>query len=137
MPKQKEYLVQVDAYKKWTPGVYRKVSADELDALLDHYGRMVLHIVSNGTKGAMAMWACFKSRINGGCYSDMINAYSLLTDDTQNLVTREHELRHLWNQYEELWRIRYHGTVEQYYLDRAAEAKERFEKYNPREETNQ
>lgn len=134
MSKQEKYFVQVDAYQKWTPGVYREVNAEELDVLLDHYGRKVLQIVSNGTKGAMAMLACFKSRINGGCYSDMINAYRLLSDDPKNLVEREHELRHLWNQYEELWCIRYFGTVEAYHLTEAAKAKEYFERYHKSKE---
>lgn len=129
MSEQKEFLVQVDEYKKWTPCVYRTVTMDEMDALLAHYGGMVLRLVSNGTQGAMAMWACFKSNINGGCYSDMINAYRLLTDDSRSLVDREHELRHLWNQYKELWQIRYYGTVEAYHLKRAAEAKERLDRY--------
>lgn len=135
MSEKKEYMVQVDAYKKWTAGKYRTVTKDELDDLLDHYGRMILRIVSNGQQGAMAMWACFKSRINSGCYGDMINAYRLLTDDRQSLVDREHELRHLWYQYEELWRIRYYGTVEAYYLARAKKEKEYFENYaKPKED---
>lgn len=133
MHKQETYLIQVDAYKKWTPGTYRAVSKEELDDLLDYYGGTILRMVSNGQNGAMAMWACFKSRIAGGCYSDMINAYRLLSGDMKSLVDREHELRHLWCQYEELWRIRYYGTVEAYHLDRAKKAKEYFEKYAPKE----
>lgn len=123
------YYVQVDEYKKWSSGKYRKVTADELDELLKVFGDKVLNLCSNGSEGAMAMWACFKSRINGGCYSDMINAYRLLTDDSKSLVDREHELRHAWDEYEELWRIRYFGTVENYYLKKASEARERYEKY--------
>lgn len=134
MNEQKQFWVQVDAYKHWTPGTYRSVTKDELDALIDHYGGTIMRLVSNGEQGAMAMWACFKSNISGGCYSDMINAYRLLTDDKKSLVDREHELRHLWKQYEELYRIRYYGTVEAYHLKRAAEAKERFEKYMPKEQ---
>lgn len=134
MGKSKRYLVQVDANKKWTPCTYREVDEEELDAILDYYGGTILRIVSNGNKGAMAMWACFKSRIAGGCYSDMINAYRLLSDDSKSLVDREHELRHIWNQYEELWRIRYYGTVEAYYLAKAEKAREYFDKYKPKGE---
>lgn len=75
------------------------------------------------------MWACFKSRISSGCYGDMINAYSLLTDDYKSLVDREHELRHAWYHYMELWQIRYYGTVEEYFLKQAATAKEHLSKY--------
>lgn len=131
MAEQKEFWVQVDQYKKWTHGVYRKVTKEELDALLEHYGGTIMRIVSNGSKGAMAMLACFKSRIYAGCYSDMINAYRLLTDDPKSLVDREHELRHLWEQYVELWRIRYYGSVEAYYLERAKEERKHFERYAP------
>lgn len=133
MNEKKQFLVQVDAHKRWTPGTYRVVTKEELDDLLSHYGGTILRLVSNGERGAMAMWACFKSNINGGCYGDMINAYRLLTDDSRSLVDREHELRHLWYQYEELWRIRYYGTVEAYHLKRAAEAKEHYDKYAPKE----
>lgn len=127
--KNEKFMIQVDAHKNWAPGKYREVTRDELDALLEHFGHKVLNICSNGCEGAMAMWACFKSNINGGCYSDMINAYRLLTDDRKSLVDREHELRHAWNQYEELWQIRYFGTVEAYYLDEAKRAKEYRERY--------
>ena len=98
--RQEKYFVRVDQWKHWTSDKYREVTADELDALIEHWGKEILSIVSNGRKGVMAMWACFKSRINGGCYSDMINAYQLLTDDHQSLVDREHELRHKWKEYE-------------------------------------
>ena len=125
------YYVPVDEHNHWSPVKYRKVTADELDKLLDIFGERVLKICSNGSEGAMAMWACFKSRINGGCYSDMINAYRLLTDDSKSLVDREHELRHAWDEYETLWQIRYFETVENYYLKQASEAKERYEKYCP------
>lgn len=126
---QKIYMVQVDEYMHWTPSKYRPVTAEKLDEILDKYGRAILNIVSNGEKGAMAMWACFKDRISGGSYSDMINAYRLLTDDSKNLVEREHELRHLWDKYEELWCIRFFGTVEAYHLEKAQIAKEHFERY--------
>lgn len=128
-----EYWIQVDEHKKWTPCKYRKVTKEELDVILDHYGAMILRIVSNGNKGTMAMWACFKNRICGGGYSDLINAYRLLTDDSKSLVEREHELRHLWNQYEELWCIRYHGSVENYYIEQAADARAHFLKYAQKE----
>ena len=127
--KREHYYIEVDEYGKWQYGKYRKVTADELDIILDDYAGKILKICSKGNKGAMIMWACFKSRLCGGCYHDMINSYSLLTDDSKSLVDREHELRHLWEEYETLWQIRYYGTVEQYYLDEAAKAKEHYEKY--------
>ena len=126
--KQESYLVRVDKFNKWTPTEYREVGAEELDGILEVFGKRVLDICSNGSRGSMAMWACFKSRINGGCYGDMINAYRVLTDDSKSLVDREHELRHSWNEYEELWRIRYFGSVEEYHLQKAKEAKEECEK---------
>lgn len=133
MTDKKEFLVQVDEYGNWTEGKYRKVDKDELDKLVEKYGNMVLSICSNRAKGAMIMWACFKSRINSGCYSDMINAYALLTDDHESLHAREHELRHLWDKYEELWAIRYYGSLENYYLEEAKKAREYFER-NTKEE---
>lgn len=136
MNEQKQFWVQVDAYRHWTPGTYRAVTKEELDDLIDHYGGTILRLVSNGKQGAMAMWACFKSNISGGCYSDMINAYRLLTDDKKSLVDREHELRHLWKQYEELYRIRYYGSVEAYHRRRAAEAKVYYERYTCRRANN-
>lgn len=126
---KKEFYVQVDENKKWSSGKYRKVTREELDEILDTFGKEVLKLCSNGNQGCMAMWACFKNRINGGCYGDMINAYSLLSDDSKSLVDREHELRHALNHYHELWKIRYYGTVEEYYFARAKEAKEKYEKY--------
>ena len=130
MTDKKEFLVPVDEHGNWTDGKYRKVGRDELDKIVKQYGGKVLSICSNGKNGAMAMWACFKSRINGGCYSDMINAYDLLADDSRNLVEREHELRHLWDKYEELWAIRYYDTLENYYLEQAAMAREYFERHS-------
>lgn len=126
--KQEKYFVRVDKWKHWTSDKYHEVTCEELDALLDHWGKEILSIVSNGRKGVMAMWACFKSRINGGCYSDMINAYQLLTDDHQSLVDREHELRHKWKEYEELWRIRYYGSVHNYYKEKAKEEEAQYNK---------
>ncbi len=117
-------------------GKYRKVNAEELDEILKKYGDRVLSICSSRSRGAMTMWACFKSRINSGCYSDMINAYTLLSDDPKSLHEREHELRHAWDEYEELWAIRYHGTLEQYYLDEAKKAREHAERYQQTETTN-
>lgn len=130
--KRESYLVRVDQFNNWTPIEYRKVDAEELDSILDVFGKRVLDICSSGNRGSMAMWACFKSRINGGCYGDMINAYRVLTDDSKSLVDREHELRHCWEEYEELWRIRYFGSVEEYHLQKAKEAKEQFEKRTER-----
>lgn len=129
MKNNETFLVQVDVHNRWSEGKYREVTADELDAILDKFGARVLHIVSNGQEGAMAMWACFKNSINGGCYSDMINAYRLLSSDTKSLVDREHELRHAWNEYYELWQIRYFGSVHAYYEAKAKKAKERYECY--------
>ena len=127
---QKTYLVRVDERKEWTPINYREVTKEELDDLLEVYGGKVLSICSNGKQGSMSMWACFKNHISKGCYSDLINAYRILSDDNKSLVDREHELRHAWNQYIELWRIRHFGSVENYYLEKANEAKEYFERYN-------
>lgn len=127
--KNEKFLVQVDQNKKWSPGEYREVTREELDELIECFGNRVLRMCSNGKEGAVAMWACFKSAINHGCYSDMINAYRLLSDDPKSLVDREHELRHAWNEYQELWRIRYYGTVEAYYLEQAQKAKEYRERH--------
>ena len=128
------YFVSVDENNKYTSCQYRKVTREELDKLIDVFGKRVLEICSNGKEGAMAMWACFKNQINQGCYSDMINAYRLLADDSKSLVDREHELRHAWCEYKELTQIRYYGSVEEYYLKKAKEAKERFERYAKTEE---
>ena len=136
MTDKREFLVQVDEYGNWTEGKYRKVNAEELDEILKKYGDRVLSICSSRSRGAMTMWACFKSRINSGCYSDLINAYALLSDDPKSLHEREHELRHAWDEYEELWAIRYHGTLEQYYLDEAKKAREHAERYQQTETTN-
>lgn len=127
--KQDYYYVRVDERGKWEPCKYRKVTCDELDKLVDDYGKTVLRMCSYGTQGVMAMWACFKNCIDGGCYSDMINAYRLMSGDSKSLVDREHELRHAYKQYEELYRIRYYGSVEQYHLKMAEEARERLCKY--------
>lgn len=129
MAKQEFYYIRVDRYGKWTPCEYRKVSCEELDELIDHYGKHMLSLCSNGEHGAMAMWAFFKNKIGKGCYNDMINAYRLLSNDSKSLVGREHELRHVWEEYEELWRIRYHGTVEAYFLSKAEESRKRQKKY--------
>ena len=124
MTESKKFLIQVDEYGNWTEGKYREVDAAELDKILKKYGDKVLSICESRERGAMIMWACFKSRINSGSYADLINAYALLSDDPKTLHEREHELRHAWDEYEELWAIRYHGTLEQYYLDEAKRAKE-------------
>lgn len=129
MTEQKVYLVPVDKNDKYTPCSYRAVTADELDRLLEKFGNRVLDIVASGERGAMAMWACFKSRISDGCYSDIINAYQLLTNDSKSLVEREHELRHAYNEYHELWCICYFGSVENYYLKKAEDARQHFERY--------
>lgn len=129
MAKKDYYYVRVDEKGVWTPCKYRKVTREELDKILDNYGKRVLALCSNGTIGAMAMWACFKSRICSGCYSEMISMYQLLSNDTKSLVDREHELRHMWYQYEELWQIRVAGSVENYYLNKAEESKKHFENY--------
>ena len=129
MEKREFFEVRVDENNKFTPCKYRKVSCEELDKMLEFFGARVLRICSTGNKGAMAMWACFKSRINGGCYSDMINAYELLSADNESLVSREHELRHAWKQYEELWQIRHFGSVENYHLKKAEEARKEYEEY--------
>lgn len=129
MAKKDFYYIRVDEKGIWTPCKYRKVTREELDKILDTYGKKVLAICSNGTIGAMSMWACFKSRICSGCYSEMISMYQLMSNDTKSLVDREHELRHMWYQYEELWQIRVAGSVENYYLNKAEESKKHFENY--------
>ena len=128
LSKQNTYLIRVDIHKNWTPNQFREVTADELDDILKFYGDRILQICSNGTQGAMTMWAVFKSRINHGCYSDIINAYRMMSGDSKSLVDREHELRHAWKEYEELWQIRYHGSVENYHLEKAKQAKNVFAK---------
>lgn len=123
------FLVRVDIYGKWTPTDYRKVTKEELDELIDTYGGKVKELCSSGERGAMTMWAYFKNKIDKGCYSDIINAYRLLNDDSKSLVEREHEFRHLFDQYTELWRIRHYGSVEKYHLAKAEEAKGDLIKY--------
>lgn len=73
MTDKREFLVQVDEYGNWTEGKYRKVNAEELDEILKKYGDRVLSICSSRSRGAMTMWACFKSRINSGCYLSLIH----------------------------------------------------------------
>lgn len=128
MDKDTKFLVRVDQYGNWTEDTYRAVTHEELDDILEKYSRQLMDLVA-GKTGAMAMWACFKnvtSAVSGcGGYGDAINAYRMLTDDHKSLEDREHELRHFWKKYEELKQIRYHGTVEAYYLKRAEEAKNR------------
>ena len=130
MSEQKEYLVEVDKQKRWTSGVYRSVTKEELDEIIDEYGKKVLQIVGNGEKGAMAMLACFENSIGNNGYKELINAYDLLAGDSKSLSEREHELRNLWKQYKDLWYIRYFGTVEEYYLHCARNAFEHFELFN-------
>lgn len=128
MEKDTKFLVRVDQYGNWTEDKYREVTRDELDEILAKFSRQLMDLVS-GKPGAMAMWACFKNvtcAVSGcGGYSDAINAYRMLTDDHKSLEDREHELRHFWNKYDELKKIRYHGSVEAYYLKKAEEAKAR------------
>ena len=128
MDKDTKFLVRVDQYGNWTEDKYRAVTRDELDEILAKYSRQLMDLVA-GKTGAMAMWACFKnvtSAVSGcGGYGDAINAYRMLTDDHKSLEDREHELRHFWKKYEELKSIRYHGSVEAYYLKMAEEAKNR------------
>lgn len=128
MDKNEKFLVRVDQFGNWTEDKYRAVTRDELDEILAKYSRQLMDLVA-GKTGAMAMWACFKnvtSAVSGcGGYSDAINAYRMLTDDHKSLEDREHELRHLWNKYNELKKIRYHGSVEAYHHKMAEEAKNR------------
>ena len=128
MNKDIKFLVRVDQYGNWTEDKYREVTRDELDAILIKFSRQLMDLVS-GKNGAMAMWACFKnvtSAVSGcGGYSDAINAYRMLTDDHKSLEDREHELRHFWKKYEELKQIRHYGSVENYYLKKAEDAKNR------------
>ena len=109
------YFIRVDVYNKWTPCEYRKVSKEELDNILEDYAGKLKSICSCGERGAMTMWAYFKNKLDKGCYSDIINAYRLLCADNKSLVDREHEFRHLYDQYRELWQIRYYGSVEEYH----------------------
>lgn len=128
MEKQTKFLVRVDQYGNWTEDKYREVTREELDEILAKFSRQLMDLVS-GKTGAMAMWACFKNvtcSVSGcGGYSDAINAYRMLTDDHKSLEDREHELRHFWKKYEELKQIRYHGSVEAFYLKKVEEAKAR------------
>lgn len=127
MSNKKEYLVPVGASNEWLGNKYRKVSREELDKILEIYSNDILKIISNGEQGVMTMWAYFKNRLCGGCYGDIINAYRILSNDNKSLVDREHELRHAYQRYKELWRIRYFGSVEAYHLAKAKEAKEKLE----------
>ena len=130
--RQEFYYAQVDPKTNdysWTDCKYHKLTIEQMDDALEKWGNKILHIVGNGKEGVMAMWACFKNRINSGCYSDMINAYRLLTDDHKSLVDREHELRHAWNHYEELWQIRYYGSVENYLKEELERAKKYYQNY--------
>lgn len=129
MPDYKVYAVRVDENFNWTSTKYRKVDLEELDKILKYYGNKVKELCSNGSQGAMTMWAYFKSRIDSGCYSDMINAYELLTDDSKSLVDREHEFRQTYEQYRELWAIRYYCSLENFYRKKALEAEETLKKY--------
>ncbi len=128
MDKDAKFLVRVDQFGNWTEDKYREVTREELDEILTKFSRQLMDLVS-GKTGAMAMWACFKnvtSAVSGcGGYSDAINTYRMLTDDHKSLEDREHELRHFWKKYEELKQIRYYGSVENYHLKRAEEAKNR------------
>lgn len=124
MDKEAKFLIRVDQYGNWTADKYREVTRDELDKILEKYSRQLMDLVA-GPRGAMAMWACFKNVAGTGSYADAINAYRMLTDDHKSLEEREHELRHFWNKYEELKKIRYHGSVEAYHLKKAEEAKAR------------
>lgn len=132
MAKQDFYYVPVEVNGDWNSCKYRKVSLEELDELLDLYRNKVLEICRNGEKGVMAMWAFFKNTM-GVAYTDMANAYDLLTDDHKSLVDREHELRHEYNHFKELHHIRYYGSVEEYHLVCADNAKKRLGKYTMEE----
>lgn len=129
MPNLNTYLVRVDNYNKWTPTQYRRVTRDELDEIIQFYGNAVKDICSGGSQGAMIMWAYFKSSIDKDCYSDMINSYQLLANDNKSLVAREHEFRQIYEQYMELWAIRYFGSLDNYYKKKASEAEETLKKY--------
>lgn len=129
MSKREFYYVRVDKNNNWTSTKYRKVTDKELDKIIIYFKNKILQICSNGSQGAMTMWAYFKNLTCAGCYNDIINAYSLLSNDYKSLVDREHEFRHLWNQYRELYKIRYYGSVEEYHLAMAKNAKNDFEKY--------
>lgn len=123
------FFVRVDENGKWTPTKYRKVGVEELDDILNSYKAELRRICGCGKRGAMTMWAYFRNRIDGGCYSDLINSYELLGEDSKSLVDREHEFRHMFMQFEELWQIRYYSTVEEYYLKKAEEAKDKLNNY--------
>lgn len=127
--KREFYYVRVDARNKFTPTKYHKVTCEELDEMIDVFADRVLSICSNGNNGAMTMWACFKSALCRGCYSDLINAYRLLSGDSKSLVDREHELRHAWEEYIELKRIRLYGSLYEYYMKKAEESKRVYDKY--------
>lgn len=124
----KTYKVPVDPHGNWIEnrgGVYI-LDEETLDKIISKYEGEIYRLIE-GRKGVMAMWACFLNHlsIRGTCsYSSAINAYCIMSDDHKSLVDREHELRHKWNQYEILWKIRYHGSLTQYYEDKLKEKRE-------------
>lgn len=120
---EKTYQVRVDENNVWRTSTYRQVTEEELDKIIELYGQKVMSICSRGQNGAMAMLAFFKSAVSGGCYQEMANTYELLSGDNKSLVDREHELRCAWEHYQELCNIRWFGTMENYYLEQAKEAK--------------
>ena len=110
------YWVPTDKFGNWTPDKEIKMTADELDKIIDKYEGEIYRMIE-GREGAMTMWACFLNHMQKG-YSSAINSFHLLTNDHRSLVDREHELRHKWNQYRELQNIRYHGSEREYLEDR-------------------
>ena len=120
---EKTYQVRVDELGNWRKSTYRKVTETELDKLIEEYGKKVMEICMRGQNGAMTMLAFSKNAVSGGSYEEMICAYELLSEDTKSLVDREHELRFAWEHYQELQRIRCFGTLENYYLEQAKEAR--------------
>lgn len=117
------YWVPTDKFGNWTPDNEIKMTADELDKIIDKYEGQIYRMIE-GREGAMTMWACFLNHMDKG-YSSAINSFRLLTNDHRSLVDREHELRHKWNQYRELQHIRYYGSSTEYYEHMVEECKRR------------
>lgn len=125
MNKKKTFLIPVDQYKNWTEGKFREVDLKEMEDILQYWAYKVMELCA-GRDGSMAMWAYFKSRTNNGCYSDAINAYRILTNDSKSLVDLEHNLRHTYDEWRYLWAVRYYGSYAKYQEVKTAAIRKRF-----------
>lgn len=116
--KMESYKVPVDQFYNWTWDRYLEVSEAELDKIIRIYAKRVMDRCE-GPNGAMAMWAYFEEKTNNGGYEAACNAYRLLSGDNKTLTDREHELRRLFEQWRELWAIRYFDSYSNYLREKA------------------